>query len=154
LPDLKAGGPEYSEVPSQGLQDVLWRLDRTFYAFFRRVTAGEKPGYPRFQGRNRYHRITYPQDGTGVAFDGGILTLSKRGRVPKRVHRPLEGTPKTVTISQEADGWYDGVSCTAVPAQPLPPTGQETGGDVGVKGVIDSRQNDGVSCPSRGILST
>ena len=37
LPDLKAACPEYAEVHSQVLQDVLLRLDRTFQAFFRRV---------------------------------------------------------------------------------------------------------------------
>jgi putative transposase len=133
LPDLKAGCPEYDEVHSQVLQDVLLRLDRTFQAFFRRVKAGEKPGYPRFQGRNRYHSFTYPQYGNGAVLDGGILTLSKIGRVPIRLHRPPEGTPKTVTISQEADGWYACISCAEVPAQPLPLTGQETGIDVGLK---------------------
>jgi len=55
LPDLKADIPEYTEVHSQVLQDVLLRLDRAFQAFFRRVSNGEEPGYPRFQGRNRYN---------------------------------------------------------------------------------------------------
>jgi putative transposase len=41
--------------------------------------------------------------------------------------RPLAGTPKTVTISQEADGWYVCCSCAEVPAQPLQSTGHETG---------------------------
>ncbi len=44
-----------------------------------------------------------------------------------------EGTPKTVTISHEADGWYACIACAEVPAQPLPPTGQETGIDVGLE---------------------
>ena len=132
LPDLKAGCPEYGAVHSQVLQDVLLRLDRTFQAFFRRVKAGAKPGYPRFQGRNRYHSFTSPQYGNGAVLDGGILSLSKIGRVLTRVHRPLEGTPKTVTISREADGWYACIACAEVPTQPLPPTGHETGIDVGL----------------------
>jgi hypothetical protein len=36
---------------------------------------------------------------------GGILTLSKIGWIRLRLHRPLAGAPKTVTISREADGW-------------------------------------------------
>ena len=48
-------------------------------------------------------------------------------------HRPLEGTPKTVTISREADGWYACFSCAEVPIAALPPTGRETGIDVGLK---------------------
>jgi hypothetical protein len=133
LPDLKATCLEYAEINAQVLQDVILRVERAFQAFFRRLKAGEKPGYPRFQGRNRYNSFTYPQYGGGAVLDGGVLGLSKIGRIPIRLHRPLEGTPKTVTISQEADGWYACVSCAEAPAQPLPPTGQETGIDVGLK---------------------
>ena len=132
LPDLKAACPEYAEVNAQVLQDVILRVERAFQAFFRRVKAGEKPGYPRYQGRDRYHSFTYPQYGGGVVLDGGALSLSKIGRIPIRLHRPLDGTPKTVTISREADGWYACISCADVPIQPLPPTGQETGIDVGL----------------------
>jgi putative transposase len=65
--------------------------------------------------------------------DGGVLRLAKIGRIPIRVHRPLGGTPKTVTISREADGWYVAISCAEVPTQPLPLTGRETGIDVGLR---------------------
>ena len=135
LPGIKEAMPEYAEVNSQVLQDVVLRVDRAFQAFFRRVKSGETAGYPRFQGRNRYHSFTYPQvDEHGCArLDNGFLVLSKIGRVAVRWSRPLEGTPKTVTISQEADGWYAILSCADVPTQPLPPTGRETGIDVGLK---------------------
>ena len=108
LPDFKATFPDYAEVNAQVLQDVLRRLEKTFQAFFRRVQAGETPGYPRFHGRGRYNSFTYPQMGEhgGATLDGGVLSLSKIGRIPIRLHRPIEGTPKTVTISREADGWY------------------------------------------------
>src|SRR5262249_38317740 len=53
LPAIKEVRPEYRAIHSQVLQDVLTRLDRAFQAFFRRVQAGEAPGYPRFQGANR-----------------------------------------------------------------------------------------------------
>jgi putative transposase len=59
LPAVKEARPEYRAVYSQTLQDVLHRLDRAFGAFFRRVKAGEKPGYPRFQGQARYDSFTY-----------------------------------------------------------------------------------------------
>ena len=48
LPDLKAALPEYADIHSQVLQDVLTRLDKTYQAFFRRVKAGKKPGFPSF----------------------------------------------------------------------------------------------------------
>jgi putative transposase len=133
LPDIKAAMPEYSEVHSQVLQDVVQRVDRAFQAFFLRVKAGETPGYPRFHGRKRYNSLTYPQFGNGAALDNGFLVLSKIGRVAVRWSRPIEGTPKTVTLSREADGWYVCFSCADVPVHPLPSTGQETGVDLGIE---------------------
>jgi putative transposase len=62
-----------------------------------------------------------------------VLSLSKIGRIPIRLHRPIEGIPKTVTVSREADGWYACISCAEVPIVPLPATGRETGIDVGLK---------------------
>jgi putative transposase len=133
LPAIKDVRPEYRDVHSQVLQDVLSRLDRAFGAFFRRMKAGEQPGYPRFQGANRYTSFTYKQFGNGATLDNGFLVLSKIGRIALRWSRPLEGTPKTVTISHEADGWYACFSCMGVPIQPLPPTGQQTGIDLGLE---------------------
>jgi putative transposase len=133
LPDLKAVCPEYAQVHSQVLQDVVRRVEKTYQAFFRRVANGGTPGYPRFQGKDRYHSFTYPQYGNGAVLDGGILRLSKIGHIPVRLHRPLEGTPKTVSICKEADGWYVSFSCAGVPTETLPRTGKETGIDVGLK---------------------
>jgi putative transposase len=135
LPSIKEALPQYAEVNAQVLQDVVLRVHRAFEAFFRRVREGQTPGYPRFHGRDRYNSITYPQVGEhgGATLDGGLLSLSKIGCIPLRLHRPLEGTPKTVTISREADGWYACFSCADVPTQQLPATGQETGIDLGIE---------------------
>ncbi len=135
LPGIKEAMPDYAEVNGQVLQDVVLRVDRAFEAFFRRLREGQTPGYPRFHGRDRYNSFTYPQVGEhgGARLDGGFLVLSKIGRIAVRWSRPLEGAPKTVTISREADGWYVCFSCADVPVQPLPPTGQETGIDLGIE---------------------
>jgi putative transposase len=147
LPDLKAACPEYGEGHSQVLQDVLRRVDKTYRAFFRRVASGQTPGYPRFQGAHRYHSFTYAQYGNGAVLDGGILSLSRIGRIPLRLHRPLEGTPKTVTLSKEADGWYVSFSCAEVPTEPLPLTGCETGIDVGLKVFLVTADGEQVATP-------
>jgi len=133
LPAIKEVRPEYRDIHSQVLQDVLMRLDRAFQAFFRRAKNGETPGYPRFQGANRYNSFTYKQFGNGATLDNGFLIVSKIGRIAVRWSRPIEGTPKTITISREADGWYVCFSCADVPAHPLPVTGQETGIDLGIE---------------------
>jgi putative transposase len=133
LPEVKEVRPEYREIHSQVLQDVLIRLERAFQRFFARVKNGDTPGYPRFHGANRHTSFTYKQFGNGATVDNGFLVLAKIGRIAVRWSRPLEGTPKTVTLSWEADGWYVCFSCADVPIQPLPLTGKETGVDLGIE---------------------
>jgi putative transposase len=149
LPEIKEVRPEYRDINAQVLQDVLHRLDKAFAAFFRRVHAGEQPGYPRFQGKNRYNSFTYPQLGEhgGATVGGKILTLAKIGGIRMRLHRPLVGTPKTVTIVREADGWYACVSCAEVPTAPLPVTDHEIGIDVGLKVFLITAEGNVVENP-------
>src|SRR5262249_12730531 len=66
LKELRAAFLEYAALHSHLLQDVLARLDRTYQTFFRRVQAGEQAGFPRFQGRGRYHSFTYKEYGNGA----------------------------------------------------------------------------------------
>jgi putative transposase len=133
LKDIRADMPEYVAIHSHVLQDVRARLDKAFQAFFRRIREGQTPGDPRFHGAARYNSFTYKEFGNGATLDNGFLVLSKIGRIAMRWSRPLEGTPKTVTISREADGYYVSFSCAEVPVHPLPPTGQETGIDLGLE---------------------
>jgi putative transposase len=147
LKDIREAFPEYAAIHSHVLQDVLARLDKTYQAFFHRLAAGEKPGFPRFRGRDRYHSFTYKEYGNGARLDNGFLVLSKIGRIAVRWSRPIEGTPKTVTVSREADGWYVSLSCDDVPLQPLPESGRETGIDVGLKVFLITADGDIVENP-------
>jgi putative transposase len=140
--------PEFAAIHSPVLQDVLARLDKTYQAFFARVKRGEQAGFPRFKARTRWHSFTYKDYGNGARFDNGYLVLSKIGRIAVQWSRPLEGTPKTVTISREADGWYVCVSCAEVPTLPLPPTGQETGIDLGLEAFATLATGERIHSPA------
>jgi putative transposase len=131
LVEIKQERPEYQNIASHVLQDVLNRLDKAFAAFFRRKRAGETPGYPRFKGRNRYDSFTYP-DQAGWKFDGRYLHLTKIGSVKVKLHRFLEGTIKTVTIKREVDEWYVIFSCKVEAPEKLPVSSEEVGIDLGV----------------------
>ena len=111
------------------------------------MRAREKPGFPRFKGRQRYHSITYPQWGNGASLDNGCLILSKIGRIGVRWSRPLLGTPKTVSIIQEPDGWYACIACAEVPIQPLPLTGEETGIDLGLESFLTLANGEQIANP-------
>ncbi len=148
LKAIRAAFPEYEAIHSHVLQDVLARLDKTYQAFFRRVQRGEKAGFPRFKGRNRFHSITFKEYGNGARVDNGVLILSKIGRISVHWSRPLEGTPKTVTIAKEADGWYVAISCAEAPVHPLPSTGQETAIDLGLESFATLANGEQLFTPS------
>jgi len=130
LTGLKAEKPELFEVHSQVLQNAQERVDLAFQAFFRRVKACETPGYPRFKGYGRYDSFTFKQ--SGFALKDERLTLSKIREIKIILHRPLEGTCKTLTIRRDTVGnWYACFSCE-VDEKPLPPTDQVVGVDLGL----------------------
>ncbi len=135
--------PEYQEIASHVLQDVISRLNKAFDRFFDRVKKGQEPGYPRFQGRNRYTSFTYP-DGAGWKLDQrtrpadkkGIvrvnLRLSKIGTVKLHLHRDMEGTIKTLTIKREGEHWYAVFTCEIGTPTTLPISCEAVGIDLGI----------------------
>jgi putative transposase len=133
LPAIKTIRPEYESIHSQVLQDVLHRVDKAFQAFFRRVKAGQQPGYPRYQSRFRYASLTYPQTGFGIDAQGK-LSLSKIGHLKLVQHRPPKGMVKTCSIVRNSTGkWFVCFSCDEVDPKGLPPSDEHVGIDVGLK---------------------
>lgn len=133
LPGWKEEFEWLKDGHAEAMQQTMIRLDLAFRAFFRRVKAGEKPGYPRFKSRNRYDSFTYPrQRGNWRFLDNGRIRLSKIGHVKIKLHRPLEGECKTLTIRRDSVGnWYACFSCIVEP-KPLPPSVKVVGVDLGL----------------------
>lgn len=129
LTEWKKENPTLSNAYSQCLQDVTMRVDLAFRAFFKRVKAGETPGYPRFRGFDRYDSFTFPQSGFNLLEDK--LKISKIGAVKIVKHRDIEGIIKTLTIRRTNDKWYACFSCEINP-EPLPVTDKVVGIDVGL----------------------
>src|SRR5205085_518704 len=102
-----------------------------FQAFFRRAKERkEKAGFPRFKSCKRYDSFTYIQ--SVFALKDGKLRLSKIGDVRIKLHRPIEGKIKTLTITRSATGkWYACFSVEVEP-QPLPANDRAVGVDVGL----------------------
>jgi putative transposase len=113
-------------------QDVLRRVDKTFKAFFRRVKAGLKAGYPRFKSHRRFDSYTFPSWGDGCRLtDAGRLYLQGIGLLKVKWHRPLEGVIKTVTVKRHAGKWCACFSVEYV-AGALPVAAEAVGIDVGL----------------------
>ena len=132
LPIWKESKPELNTVHSQVLQDVVHRVHLAFVAFFRRVQAGEeKPGYPRFKGKNRYDSISYTQ--SGFSIEGNTIWLSKIGDIKFKLHRPIKGHVKRLTIRRSSTKkWYVSFLVEDASNNILEPSNEIVGVDVGI----------------------
>jgi putative transposase len=152
LPDIKEDRPEFKEVYSQILQDTLKRVDKAFKAFFKRCKQGQTPGFPRFQGYDRYDSFTYPQieklKGTPtITIQDGKISLPKIGHVRIKKHRDLEGKAKTAAVKREGDRWYVVITCEVEQRVKLPYTDLPIGIDMGLKHFMTDSNGDTVDNP-------
>ena len=140
LMDVKDLRPEYGDIASHVLQDVIMRVKRTYDRFFDRVKKRQKPGYPRFKGRNQYNSFTYPDHAgwkfTVLGLEGGkkhkgTLHRSLIGTVKVKMHRAMQGKIKTLTVKREGEQWYCIFTCE-VAVTALPVAYENVGIDLGV----------------------
>ena len=144
LPFIKQNNPEYQEIYSQVLQNVLNRIDKAFDNFFRRIKNKETPGYPRFRSSKRYNSFTYPQ--SGWKLQGNHLILSKIGSLKLKLHRPIQGNIKTIDIKKENDKWYAIFVCETE-SSPLPQTNKFIGLDVGIESFLVTSDSEFIENP-------
>ncbi|MFF4604402.1 RNA-guided endonuclease InsQ/TnpB family protein [Streptomyces sp. NPDC001339] len=157
LKDVRAFDPERQGRWSfSSQQATLRRLDKAFAAFFRRVKAGEKPGYPRFRGVNWFDTVDFPKDGNGCRWDSTPhdpvtrVRLQGVGHVRVHRHRPVKGRVKTVSVKREGRQWYVILACDEVPAEPLPATGAVTGIDMGIAHFLTTSEGEHIANPQHG----
>ena len=109
------------------------RLERAYQAFFRRVKAGEKAGYPRFRSRRRYDSLTWD---SAWSIRERRLALPGIGHLKVKWHRELPPSAKVcaVTVRRVAGRWYASFAL-ALPAPRVPhrPLGPAVGVDLGIQ---------------------
>jgi putative transposase len=152
IADVRVARPEYNAIHTHLMQDAITRLDRAYQAFFRRVKAGEKPGFPRFKGRGRYRSFVFKDaangNGAKLASGGKRLRLSSIGNVKIKMHRPVEGRVKTIGVTLDGDGhWYAAIACDGVPAKPLEAAGRSIGIDLGLTSFIVTSEGEAIEHP-------
>lgn len=148
IPVLKTTRESLSEVYSQVLQNVAVRIDLAFKAFFRRVKAGEKPGYPRFRNYNRYHSMTFSQPPAGCNIYNGVLELFKVGRVKIILDRQCEGKIKSCAVCRASTGkWYVCFSCEITEQRSLKANKNKIGIDVGLTSFVTLSNGEKVDNP-------
>lgn len=137
-------------------QATLRRLDKAFAAFFQRVRAGEKPGYPRFRGVSWFDTVEFPKDGDGCRWDATPhdpvtrVRLQGIGHVKVHQHRPVVGKVKTVSIKREGKRWYVVLAVDQGQPEPLPATGSVVGIDMGLASFLTTSDGEHVANPRHG----
>jgi len=149
LPQLKKVFPEYKQVNSQTLQDVIQRLDKAFQGFFRRVKSKNgKAGFPRFKGQNRYDSFTLKQTGWKLQNQNNYLEIKNIGKFKIFLSRPIEGDVKTITIRRTSTNkWFVSFACENVPQKILPKTGKEIGIDMGCQSFLTDSNGNKINNP-------
>ena len=119
------------EVSKCCAQEALRNLDRAFDNFFRRVKAGDTPGYPRFKSRKRgigSFRLT-----GAIHVTATHVQLPRLGklRLNERGYLPTDAKILAATVSEKAGRWFVSIQVEE-DAQPFQPAGAVCGVDVGI----------------------
>lgn len=137
--DLRREHPDtLGMVNATSLQNLLRRLDKAFKAFFRRVKAGEEPGYPRFKGSNRFKSLEYRHgDGCKLRVDKygrHVLYVQNVGEIKVKFHRqlPEDAIIKRAVIKRNLGRWYVCLIIELPDPKPPEATGQQIGIDAGL----------------------
>lgn len=134
LPGMKAKTPELTKVYSQVLQNIAKRVRNGFENYWARRKAGLKATAPHFRRERDYSSLTYPQE--GFKLKGSSLKLSKIGDLRLRLHRPVEGKVKTLTLKKTPTGkWYAIFSCEVKP-KPIQGRKKDVGVDFGLNNLV------------------
>lgn len=122
--------PWMYEVSKCAPQEALRNLDSAFRAFFRRVKAGEKPGFPRFKSRNRGvggFRLT-----GSIAIGASSVSLPKLGTIrTKESGRLPVGRRGTASVTERAGRWFVSVVIEQELSAPVN-VGHPVGVDLGI----------------------
>lgn len=138
--------PHYARLNVASAAQTFRQLDRSFAAFFRRVQAGGKPGYPRFKSRDKFNSFSFKcprlwSDGCRIV--GGRLRLQHIGTIRVRWHRPLPdgGSLREVRILREGDRWFAFFVLEITTPAPAARDGS-VGVDVGLKTFLTTSEGE------------
>src|SRR6266516_2886700 len=150
---FKGRGGEH--VPATTVQCLADRLSKSLQRFLAHKELALKVGFPRFKKGNQWHSIHLRQYGKDVYLQEDkkhLIIPAKMGKSIKiKLHRPIEGKPKTVHLVLRADGhWYALIVCeTEPPKEHLPSTCEhpDIGIDVGLKSFLTDSEGNTVENP-------
>lgn len=123
----------YGDVTVRASRNAIDDLDNAFKHFFRRVKAGQKPGFPRFKKKDVNDSFALRES---AKFDvvGRELRIEKlKTRIKMRQKLRFDGKAKQVTISHRAGKFYASILVETESYNPHNPEKEIVGVDLGIK---------------------
>jgi len=145
--DQREKNPYFERLNFSSAQGTLRRLDKAFQNFFRRVKAGEEPGYPRFKSADRFNSILFPSHGDGIRLKDNRLRVQHVGKIRVCLHRQVEGTIKTLSLKREADKWFVVLACEVPEPVKVPNVLPAIGLDVGLTQFATTSDGEKIANP-------
>ncbi len=118
----------YAVTACQIQRDALRRVELAFAAFFRRVKAGQAPGFPRFRSVQRYDSFSFGLRRT----PGTRIRIPNVGVIRLRGGRAAVGIAKRCTIKRDGRRWWASLVCDIGPAPAKVTVDSMIGIDVGL----------------------
>ena len=104
LTKLKKRYKNWNKVPSQAIQDITDRIDRSYRLFYSNLKKGVKTNPPHFQKSAKYKSFTTHQ--WGYKFHDGNKVCIGAKEFAYWNSRPFDGKIKTLTVKRKSSGYY------------------------------------------------
>jgi putative transposase len=107
LTEWRRSDPEASALPVCLQRATLKRLDEAYRGFFRRVSKGGKPGFPRFRGKGWFDSFGF-REFAGITLKADRLRFKGiPGSLRVHIHRefPYTANIRSCTFKRDTKGW-------------------------------------------------
>jgi len=140
LKALKIEFPWLKEINSQSLQEAVLNLEKAYRRFFKKQS-----GYPRFKKKKNIQSFTVPQY---FKIENNEIYIPKlQSGIKIKMHRPIDGPPKLLTISKTPSGkYFVSVICETI-VDKLPIVKQEIGVDLGLTDFVTLSTKEQIEHP-------
>lgn len=138
---------DWAQMNCSSQQITLRRLDKAFSAFFRRVKAGQTPGFPRFKSLRRMPGFGYKSHGDGWRFTfgdngrHGTLRLQGIGHIKARGRARTAGVVKSCELMHLGGVWHLSLTVECEPVRTG--GGKAVAADWGVEHLLSLVKSDG-----------
>lgn len=143
--DERLAGYSYSAE-----QQVLRRLDKAFSAFFRRLKAKGKAGFPRFRAKNMFDSAEFRVgDGVTIRKSKRLGVIGIPGEIKLKWHRDLPVGVKVgaAILSRSAGKWFACFQVTMPDGDVPQRDGASVGIDLGLSSLIATSDGETVETP-------